>query len=313
MMRKMQCSMSLIALTLLAPTSFVQAQTPAAPPPAPAARPAPYSLPWLMRPVAAAHVVRVDETMAFLEDPALKTSGATYVSGLTATYRLNPRWVPVFRVMWVKHDAPGGGRELSGSSFSNPIVGINYVRPLSGGWRWSAFGASSLPISSAGGDKPDPGAAAAVAAGIPARSGMDNTLFAVNYWGLVGGLGVARVTPELTLQAEATVFQLTRVRGPKSQDSRRTNFTAGVHVGHFVSPKMSLGAEVHMQRWLTDAAPVRANAAARDQFTFSFGPRFHFKAGRRMLRPGVSYTRALDAPMKTRGYDILQIDFPVAF
>jgi hypothetical protein len=254
--------------------------------------------------------VRIDQTMAFYQDPASRRSGSTYVTGLAATYRLSPRWVPVVRALWVKNDAAIGP---SGSGFANPAVGITYLHPLGKGWRWTAFGASTIPIGSGGGDAPDPGAAAAMAAAAPARSAMDNTLFAVNYWGLVGGLGLARVTPALTLQAEATVFQLTRVRGPETQDASRTNFTAGVHVGHFFSPKVSIGADLRVQRWLSDAAPVRANPAARSQVTFGVGPRFHFKVGRNTLRPGLSYTRALDDPMAARGYDIVQADLPIAF
>jgi len=69
-----------------------------------------------------------------------------------------------------------------------------------------------------------------------------------------------------------------------------------------------------MQRWLTDAAPVRSDPAAREQLTFGIGPRLHFKlAGGRWLRPGLSYSRALDDPMRRKGYDIVQLDVPFAF
>jgi hypothetical protein len=101
---------------------------------------------------------------------------------------------------------------------------------------------------------------------------MDNALFAVNYWTVIGGLGLARITHGLTLQAEVTVLQLTRARGPETQDKSRTNLTAGLHAGHFFSPKVSFGAEVRVQRW---------------------------------LRPGLSYARAFDDPMKRSGYDVL--------
>ena len=211
----------------------------------------------------------------------------------------------------MRNDSPPG--VASGSGFANPIVGMNYIHPLRDGWRWTALLASSIPIGSGGGGTPDPGAAGAMTAGIAARSGMDNTLFAVNYWGLVGGLGLARITPRLTLQAETTVFQLTRVRGPEAQDERRTNLTAGLHVGHFFTPKLSVGAELRLQRWMTDAAPVRANPAAREQLTFAVGPRLHLKASGRIVRPGLSYTRAFDDPMSARGYDVVQLDVPVVF
>lgn len=303
--------MSLLLVLLLASAPSVE--PPASPPPTPAAPP-PYSLPWLLRPVTPATVLRLDETLAFYKDPASGSSGASYLTSLIATYKLNPRFVPVFRLVWTRNDAPARGPAPSGSGLSNPLVGLNYLRPFGHGWRWTGFFASTVPVGSGGGDSPDPGKAAAQSAAIPARSAMDNALFAVNYWTVIGGLGLARVTPNLTLQGELTILQLTRARGPETQDKSRTNLTAGVHAGHSFSPRVSLGAEVRMQRWLTDAAPVRSDPKAREQLTIGIGPRFHFKLGKgRFARPGLSYTRALDDPMKGKGYDILQVDVPLAF
>ena len=101
---------------------------------------------------------------------------------------------------------------------------------------------------------------------------MDNALFAVNYWTVIGGLGLARITRGVTVQAEVSVLQLTRARGPETQDASRTNLTAGLHAGHFFSPKVSFGAEARLQRWLTDAAPVRNDPSARQQVTLGLGP-----------------------------------------
>jgi len=300
-------------IALASATAPASAQSASQPPPV-AAKPAPYSLPWLLRPAIPASVVRLDETMAFYRDPVSVASGASYLTGLIATWKASPNWVPVFRQVFVHNDAPSGGRDVSGSGVSNPLLGVSYLRPFGRGWRFSGFAATTIPVGSGGGDSPDAGAAAAMSAAISARSAMDNALFAVNYWTVVGGLGIARVTPGLTLQAEVTLLQLTRAHGPASQDESRTNLTAGLHVGHFVSPRLSLGGELRIQRWLSDAAPARRDPAAREQLTFGIGPRFHFKiAGRHWLRPGLSYSRAFDDPMKKKGYDILQLDVPLVF
>ena len=309
-----------VALRALAPGTLgallLALLCPAAPAAAQAAvptSPAPYSLPWLLRPAMPGSVLRLDETMAFLEDPASGEAGGTYVTSLIATWRASPSWVPIFRQTFI-HDAPPGSGTPSANAFSNPLLGINYFHPLRAGWRWTGFFASTIPVGSGGGDDPDPGKAAAQSAAVPARSAMDNALFAVNYWTVIGGLGLARVTPGLTLQAEVTVLQLFRVRGPESQDGSRTNLTAGLHAGHFFSPRISLGAEVRLQNWLTDAAPVRNDPSARQQLTLGLGPRLHFKlGGGRVLRPGLSYTRAFDDPMDRSGYDVVQVDVPFAF
>lgn len=281
--------------------------------PAASLPPAPYSLPWLLRPAVPASVLRLDQTLAFLEDPASGAGGATYVTGLITTYRASPRWVPIFRLSFI-HDSPPGAGNPSADALSNALLGVNYFHPSGGAWRWTGFLATTIPFGSGGGDDPDPAKADAQSAAIPARSAIDNALFAVNYWTMIGGLGLARITPGLTLHAEVTVLQLTRARGPDTQDASRTNLTAGVHAGHFFTPKVSFGVELRGQRWLTNAAPVRNDPEARQQFTMGLGPRLHFKLGdRRWLRPGLSYTRALDDPMSGQGYDIVQLDVPLAF
>jgi hypothetical protein len=294
------------AFALAATPSWAQAQAPA-PSPAP-----PYSLPWLLRPAAAASVVRLDSTVALYEDPATGADGHTLVESFIASYRASARWAPLARLSWIRNAAPGGTAEASGTAFSNPLLGVSYVRPLAE-WRLALFGATTLPVGSGGGDTPDAGAAGAVSRAVPARSAMDNALFAVNYWTVIGGVAAARVTPRLTLQAEATVLQLTRVRGPQTQDAARTNLTLGLHAGHFFSPRVSLGAELRMQRWLSDAAPVRADPSARETLTAAIGPRLHLRAGRRVVRPGLSYTRALDDPLHAQGYDMIALDVPISF
>lgn len=271
---------------------------------------APYSLPWLLRPAAPANAVRVDETLAFDVPPGASGTTVTAVTSLTGSWRAGSRWTLVGRQSFVRRDPAGAG---AGHAFSNPLLGANRLWTAGPRWRGHLFAASTVPVGSGGGDAPSAASAAALSAAVPARSGMDNALFAVNYWTAIAGAGAARVTPGLTLQAEVTVLQLTRVRGPRTQDAHRTNFTAGLHAGRFVTPRLSLAVEARMQRWLTDAAPVRADAAAREQVTASAGLRLHFRRGTRWLRPGISYSRALDAPMEPRGYDIVQLDLPLSF
>lgn len=290
---------------------FLLLATPAAAQTSPV--PPPYSLPWLLRPAAAGTVLRLDTTVTSYEDARSGAGGTTVVESFVATYKARPRLAPIFRLSWVHNSAPKGTPEASGRAFANPLLGVTYVRPLPRSWRLSLFGATTLPVGGGGGDSPAAGAATAVARGIPARSAMDNALFAVNYWTVIGGLGAARVTPRLTVQAEATVLQLTRVRGSQAQDRSRTNFTLGLHVGRFIVRQLSVGGEARLQRWLSDAAPARANPAARETLTAAVGARWHVKAGARWIRPGLSYTLSLDDPLRNQRYGTVQVDVPIAF
>jgi hypothetical protein len=276
--------------------------------PAPAAR---YSLPWLLRPAGITTVARVDQTVAAFEDPASGNSGDTWVTSLIGTWKAAPGIGALARVSWVANDPPPGAP--SGQAFSNPMLGAVWAGQQDA-WRGALLVATTLPIGQGGGDDPDAGQAAAMSAAIPARSAMDNALFAVNYWTAVVGGDVAYVRGNATIQIEATLLRLFRARGPTSQDAARTNYTSGLHAGWFFTPAISAGGEIRWQRWLTDAAPVRANEDARETVTAGVGLRFHFElAGGKWLRPGIHYSFPLDEPLKASSYGMIAVDVPLSF
>jgi len=282
-------------------------------PPPPVASPAPpappYSLPWQLRPVVAANVIRSDSTVAFYENAA-GVSGSTVATMLLASFKVTPHLAPLVRLGFVQNTAPGMAPD--GTSFINPIVGATYARPV-GSIRLAGFLAGTVPIGQGStGTAMNSGAAGANSAGIAARSGMDNAMYAVNYFTVIGGIGAAYVAHGFTAQIEATVLQLTRVR-TSTGDSSRTNSTAGLHLGYFLIPQLSLGGELRYQRWLSDAAPVKANPVNRETVTVAIGPRAHFKLGKNWFRPGISYARGLDKPLTTASYNMVQVDLPFAF
>src|SRR4029077_20823072 len=154
-----------------------------------------------------------------------------------------------------------------------------------------------------------------------ARSGMDNAMFAVNYMTAILGADVAYVAHKLTIQAEATVFQLFRARGEDnlkaSNDSTRTNSTFGLHVGYFFLPVLSAGAEIRYQRWLSTPTTGAKNAMTGvvtstnfpdnrlDTLTVAVGPRVHFKLSKSIwCRPGFSYARGVDRPLTDASYNM---------
>jgi hypothetical protein len=322
-----------LALSLAAPSRADAEEPPAqsppavaatAPPPAPAVAPAPpppYSIPWQLRPVTVATALRSDTAVAFYDGAAGAGAGSTVATMLLGSYKLTPSFAPLVRLGFVQNSAPG--TTPNGSSFVNPIVGATYSKKIAGSFRLAGFAAVTIPIGMGGGSAPDPATAAANSAGIAARSAMDNAMFAVNYTTGILGAGFAYVDHKLTVQAEATLFQLFRVKGNDmtgiSSDATRTNSTMGLHAGYFVLPMLSLGGELRYQRWLSTptriAGGVRSDipSANKDAVTFAVGPRFHFKLGDTWLRPGISYAQALDSPNSDAHYKVVQIDVPFVF
>ena len=271
---------------------------------------APLSLAWNLRSPTPGSVVRLDNVAATFVDKDVR--GETYASTFTFAFKILPRLAPLVRVTSFFNE-PATGPKAGG--VSNPVVGLAWAPPTTGALKVGVFGGVALPFGSGGGNTGAPARLAAEKAAALARSAMDNSMFAVNDLTPTLGVDIAYVDHGLTLQAEATLFELFRVRGEKVQsDEYKTNFTTGAHVGYFLVHWLCISAELRYQRYLTTPAAVEMNPLARDNLTAGGGLRFAFKlGGHRLLRPGVSYARALDQPLSDRTYQIVQLDLPFSF
>ena len=158
--------------------------------------------------------------------------------------------------------------------------------------------------------------AAAPAAGVYARSAMDNMLFGVNYVTVVAGLGLAYVANGFTIQGEAALFEAVRNRGDAYEaDEHRTNLTTGLHVGYTPVKQLTLSAELRYQRWLLAPSVVAGDPSKVDQLTVGVGIRTRIEVvpDEVVLRPGVAYFNPLDDPMWNNGYHVVVVDVPVVF
>lgn len=324
-----------------APMAAVEVATPApaeAPPVEPAAakpKPPPYSLPWQLRPAVVGNVLRSDTSFAFFKDAAGKESGHSITSMLLFSYKLSDNFAPMIRLGVTGTAPPLGVKVKVGTdskdidraqNFLNPVIGATYAIKPAKPLRLAGFLGVALPLGGGGGDSPElSNAQANNPYGIRSRSAMDNAMFSVNDLTVFPGVDLAYVSGGLTVQAEATILQLMRVKGskgptPKNPDSSKTNFTMGLHVGYFIVPQLSIGAEIRHQRFLSTPKAIEADEASaaplglRDQTTWAIGPRAHFKFGESVwFRPGVSYSMAIDDPMSKFKYKIVQLDLPIAF
>ncbi|MBX3187188.1 MAG: hypothetical protein KF819_09240 [Labilithrix sp.] len=259
--------------------------------------------------------------MARYEDAA-SSAGLTVATLVTASYRIpgsgppTAGLAPLVRLSLVGDSPPAGA---GGIVFGNPLVGVAYAVTLGGGLRSSFFLGATLPLGTGGGDSPSEHAMSARLHGANARAQLDGSLFAVNDVALIPGLAVAWVRAGWTVQIEMTIFHMMRVRGAAAQsEASKTNATMGMHVGVFVIPELSLGAELRYQRWLNAPFAVDADptGATRDNLTVALGPRVHLELGSLgWLRPGVSYQRALDRPLAAASPNVhlVQIDVPFVF
>jgi hypothetical protein len=290
-------------------------------PPAPPSSAAPYSLPFQLRPAAATTAVRSDTSFMRYED-ASANGGFTAATTLLASWKVpgtGPAGfglAPLVRFAAVGDSPPSSVATGGGFAVVNPLVGVTYAVPLGGGFRLAGFLGTTVPVGMGGGDSPNAGQADARNAGAWARAEMDNSLFAVNDWATIPGIDVAYVGRGFTLQAEATLFELVRVRGAQVQhEATKTNLTAGLHAGWFVIPSLSLGAELRYQRWIDAPFTAEQGKTSMDNMTFAIGPRFHFPVGTSSwVRPGVSFSRGADKPLAgTMNADIVQLDVPVVF
>ena len=288
----------------------------APPPQSPPSSPS-YSLPWQLRPVVVGNVVRSDTNFASYEDAASR-GGFTVASTLLAGFKIpgtggpGEGLAPLVRLAAVNDSPPTGN---GGLAVVNPLVGAMYALRIAGPIRAAAFLGMTIPIGMGGGNTPDPGLVDARNKGIVAREAMDNSLFAVNDLAVIPGIGVGYIDHGVTVQAEATLFQLQRVRGEAAQpEASKTNFTCGLHAGWFATPLLSVGVDLHYQRWLDGPLAVNKDPELVDNFSVAVGPRFHMPLGPKVgVHPGVAYARGVDKAMAAPDYNIVELDVPVTF
>jgi hypothetical protein len=318
-MRKSAVGLAPLAVAILLSARRSPAQeAPPEPPP-----PLKYSPPFLLRPVTAATVVRSDSSFGFYEN-ANAAHGFAVVSELLFSYAIpgtggsapKTGLAPLVKLTVVGDSPPANA--TGGFAFVNPLVGAIYAMSFGAGLRASALFCVTIPVGMGGGDTPNAGALDARTVGPVIRAGMENSLFAVNDIAFVPGVDFAYVDHGLTVQAEATLFQLERVRGAANQlEASKTNLTAGAHVGYFLVDQLSVAAELHYQHWLDAPFAVEQHkpGTSVDLTSLSVGPRLHFDLGRgAWIRPGVAYTRGFTAPMSSPANDnIVQLDVPIVF
>jgi hypothetical protein len=251
---------------------------------------------------------RLDNSLAFYREPA-GGRAFTDASVLGASYRVRPGLAVAARIAWVFNDPATGDSQ---TTISNPAVAAALTIPLGHGFFLGTVVSVAIPVGMGGGNTPDPDTRAANRAGFFARSALDQFLFAPNYLAMVPIVSAAWLGHGVTVQASVALSQSIRTRGSRvSPDAWQTAAGAGLHLGYYLIPELSLGAEGRCVWAVTTTPAVKADSSYREQASAAVGVRGHFKLGAASAHPGLSYTRGIDAPMSRANYHILGVDLLV--
>ncbi|HEX8794558.1 MAG TPA: hypothetical protein VF765_26615 [Polyangiaceae bacterium] len=243
-------------------------------------------------------------------------ASSTVVQYLSASYAPIEPLSIYARGGWVDFIPEG---KSASTTFTNIAIGVLWAGKIVPEIRYSATIGSGLPVGEGGGAAPNPGEAAAIAAGNLARSRFEGaTIFSPDDVAPFVGGDIAWVANGLTVQAEATIFELFRVTGaPTDPDATKTSLSMGLSAGYFVIPQLSVGLEVRDQSFLTTPAAVQAGRVARSWVTAGGGVRVHLElADHLWLRPGLAFFQPLNDPSPTISagdYHIVQLDLPLTF
>jgi len=270
-----------------------------------------YSSPWMMRSLMAGNALRFDNSVAAYNDNKGKSglSNVTLISGGYRVWRNLQLSMKLGVVELLPNGAPAGYSVLNG------VIGALYSVKLPRGFYITPSLGFSLPWGMGGGDGPDATTVAANKAGALNRQVLEGSIFGVNFLAINPGVSVGWVKYGVTVQLDAQIFQSFRVRGSDATepDHMKTNFWGGLHLGYFIIPQLSIGSEVHYQRYLTDVAAVTKDPNARDAVSGSIGLRGHFRSGRTIIKPGASYTRTVVGQGAVQNLNVVQLELAFNF
>ena len=311
---------SILLVTLVERSGAASADSavPAAAAPVAKAKPAPYALPWQLRPLAIVNVLRLDVTPSTYKDKN-DQNGFVTTSVLTGGRTLTKDLMAVVRLTAIANRPADSAADAN--NIANPVFGLMRVSKLNPKYKLGLFLGVTAPVGSGGSSKPNKFRQAANPIGALSRAAMDNAIFAVNYTSVIPGIGLGYNAHKLTLQGEATLLALTRVRGSGvDKDAFRLNSTAGLTVGYTFAPSIAAIAELHYQRWLINDTVDAAAKPARQNLALMAGPRFTIKTRRATLRPGVALGVGLAGAVANNSYTspvhavtTVFIDVPVIF
>ena len=270
-----------------------------------------YSLPFQLRSAAPKTGVRLDTIVAPYE---FEGSHALEAVVLASTQiRLLEHLFVTARWGFDDNRIGNGARNRTG--ITNPSFGVSVPVALGPMFRFAASTSIAIPISTGGGENPDPDAVLLQRQAALARAAMENGTFLLNEVAVPTGLSLAFITGGFTAQIDWTVISSGRVKGPANgHDGARINTTMGAFLGYYVIPELSLGTEFRYQYFIIAPAAVSNGMQSRENMSAGLGARLDLELSDTMrARPGICYSVGLAGQLAEQSFKMVQFDIPIVF
>ncbi len=264
------------------------AQAPSPDDPTPQAPPAPVGISGLL-----------SNSLVLRGNPA----ESTLITVLSAGYSWTPALSTFVRIGSV-HNASSDTSSATG--LANPALGASLQFPIGKHFIVGGTSGLTLPIGSGGGNGPSAAAFRAWNNSID----WGGAMFAVDHLDIFNGVRASFAAGALTVQFESILHELVRVRGeaidPIGAAASVTGTTATV--SYAVIPRLTLSTALSETRFWNTPVYITQSPDSRVDYFFSAGASTSLKLGALDLTPGLVYARALDLPLATSRFQVLEAD-----
>ncbi|MDP9034976.1 MAG: hypothetical protein M3O50_09220 [Myxococcota bacterium] len=227
----------------------------------------------------------------------------TLMTIFTASFAWTDAFSTFVRVGSVVNSSPG---LRDATELSNGAAGLALELHVTKHLTLGGQSGATIPFGTGGGDAASPGEVRAWVNCIDW-----DTMFAMNHVDVFNGLRMAYELSPFTLSVESVLHELLRVRGANNDPvgSGATITGTSASLSYAVLPALSLSTGLSETRVWNAPDFVRLDANSRADYFLSGAVSTTLKLHNAELRPALIYARALDPPLSTMGFQVIQLDF----
>jgi hypothetical protein len=228
---------------------------------------------------------------------------STLITILSGSYQWTPAFSTFARVGAVHNTSRD---EASATGLANPALGASLQFDLGEHFKVGGLSGATIPIGSGGGNAPAPAALRAWTNSVD----WGGAMFAVNHVDVFNGVRGAFAYDRLTVALESTLHELIRVRGEATDPigAAATVTSTMATVSYAVHPKLTLSSALAETRFWNTPPYILESPDSRTDYFFIAGVSTSVKLGALEIDPGLLYARALDLPLSSQKFQVLELD-----